>query len=65
MSMSKIDYSGGDLEPHVAPGNFERDEIQWEENEYPVRPDLIPFRNSTKKIRKELEQSLAPAEQES
>ena len=54
--MSKImsNSPGYGLEPHTAPGNFELDEIQWNETDHPIHPDLIPFESRTKQLKKEL-----------
>ncbi|HLR25724.1 MAG TPA: hypothetical protein VK112_07630 [Fodinibius sp.] len=49
------------LKLHTTPGSYKLDEIEWVRNEkdYPIHPDYIPFKNSTKKIRKELEHLIA------
>lgn len=41
-----------------APGNFELDEIQWDQNEQSFHPDLIPFSNTTQKLKEELKELL-------
>lgn len=49
------------LKPDSMPGNFELDEIQWD-NHYSAHPELIPFENSAKKFIEELEHEQAQAE---
>ena len=66
MSKTNIDHLGyGDgFMPNSAPGNFELDEIEWDEKGYSTLPDSIPFEKAIKKIRAEQEQLLAPAKNE-
>lgn len=55
MSDATYTNSGDGITPNSTPENFELDEIQWDEMENPVRPESLPFKNTIKKILKELE----------
>lgn len=46
---------GDGITSNSTPEHFQLDEIEWDETEYPVRSDSLPFKNTTKKILKELE----------
>lgn len=56
MSEATYNNSRDEIKSNSTPENFELDEIEWDETEYPVQSDTIPFKNTIKKILKELRQ---------
>lgn len=61
MSKKISNDSGDGFIALAAPDNFELDEIEWDDNEYPMHFNAIPFENTTKKILKEFEHLLPQA----